>query len=61
MLDIDKLVVAQKSSRAVQSNLQHGSIDFLLLAVEFIPEFFNDNLFALHVLPLQVRLLQQAL
>lgn len=63
MVDIHKLVGVEKknSYKVVHSNLHHSSINFLLLAGEFIPEFFNDDLFALHVLPLQVRLLQQAL
>lgn len=51
----------KRRCKAVQSNLQHCSVDFLLLAVDFIADFFDSNLFALHVLPLDVSLLQQAL
>lgn len=43
------------------SNLQRGSVHFLPLVGDFTPEFVDDQLFALHLLSLHVRFLQQTL
>lgn len=43
------------------SNLQRGSVNFLLLVGNFTPEFVDDQLFALHLLSLHMRFLQQTL
>lgn len=55
------MVVLKKAVQDRVTHLQCSSIDFLLLAKDFIPEFFDGQLFALHVLSLQMRLLQEAL
>lgn len=43
------------------SNLQRGSVNFLPLVGNFTPEFVDDQLFALHLLSLHMRFLQQTL
>lgn len=45
----------------IASNLLRGSVNFLPLVGDFTREFVDDQLFALHLLSLHVRFLQQTL